>query len=230
MKIALACAFLAACAPAFAARPFVTDDARLTTAGSCQLESWTRIYPHSTEVSAQPACNPTGNFEVTLGQGRAKNHGETGTTDHVLQGKTLFKELTPDGWGWGLAVGRIRHPASAPGPNAFGNSYFYVPMSFSTHKDRVIFHVNLGGLKDKATQEKRMTWGVGAEIKASPRVLLIAETFGDNKTRPYWQAGARYSVIPDLFQIDATVGQQFTGPRSGRWVSFGLRFTPDKIF
>ncbi|NCV70156.1 MAG: hypothetical protein EBW55_05505, partial [Betaproteobacteria bacterium] len=34
---------LGVCNLAHAARPFVTDDARLTTAGSCQLESWTRV-------------------------------------------------------------------------------------------------------------------------------------------------------------------------------------------
>ncbi len=56
--------------PAKAARPFVTDDARLTTAGSCQLESWTRFYADSTEVWALPACNPTGNLELTLGVGK----------------------------------------------------------------------------------------------------------------------------------------------------------------
>ena len=28
---------------AYAARPFMTDDARLTTEGSCQLESWARV-------------------------------------------------------------------------------------------------------------------------------------------------------------------------------------------
>ena len=56
-----------------AARPFVTDDARLTAAGSCQLESWTRLNraskpsARSEEFWAFPACNPSGNFEVTLG-------------------------------------------------------------------------------------------------------------------------------------------------------------------
>ncbi|MEW6563131.1 MAG: hypothetical protein AB1400_07865 [Pseudomonadota bacterium] len=35
--------------PAWAARPFVTDDARLTKANSCQLESWTRSYSGSRE-------------------------------------------------------------------------------------------------------------------------------------------------------------------------------------
>ena len=56
---------------AWSARPFVTDDARLTTAGSCQLETWTRMYRDSTEFWALPACNPGGNLELTAGGGQA---------------------------------------------------------------------------------------------------------------------------------------------------------------
>lgn len=83
---------------AWAACPFVTDDARLTTAGSCQLESWTRLYPNSTELWALPACNPTGNLEITVGGGAAKLGEATGWTDnYVLQAKTLFKTLEPNG-------------------------------------------------------------------------------------------------------------------------------------
>ena len=41
---------------ALAARPFVTDDARLTTAQSCQLETWVRTYPDSREAWALPAA------------------------------------------------------------------------------------------------------------------------------------------------------------------------------
>ena len=37
-RIALFCLLQALALPALAARPFVTDDARLTTAGSCQLD------------------------------------------------------------------------------------------------------------------------------------------------------------------------------------------------
>jgi hypothetical protein len=103
-------------ASSFAARPFMTDDARLTTAESCQLESWTRIYKNSTEKWALPACNPTGNFEITAGGGHTKNAGEPATNDYVLQGKSLFRDLTTNGYGWGLAVGRINHPSSIAGP------------------------------------------------------------------------------------------------------------------
>ena len=66
---------LAAVADAHAARPFVTDDARLTTAGSCQLESWMRVYRQSEEIWALPACNPSGNLEFTVGGGKARNDG-----------------------------------------------------------------------------------------------------------------------------------------------------------
>ena len=84
---------------AFAARPFVTDDARLTTAGSCQLESWARIYPQSRELWMLPACNPGGNFEITAGAGMAHNDHAPRSDDYVLQAKTLFKPLESNGWG-----------------------------------------------------------------------------------------------------------------------------------
>jgi hypothetical protein len=214
----------------WAARPFVTDDARLTNADSCQLESWSRTYKNNHEFWVLPACNLTGNFEITAGTGSATHSGQATTQDFIVQGKTLFRELTPNGWGWGLAVGKVNHPDIAPGPNLLGNTYAYIPFSVSTHDDKVIFHTNVGWLKDKATQENRATWGLGAEMQAMSRVLLIAESFGDNKNKPYWQVDARYAVVPNLFQIDTTVGRQFNGALETRWISFGLRITPEKLF
>lgn len=121
----------------FAARPFITDDARLTTGGSCQLESWMRVNQNSNEFWALPACNPTGNFEFTFGGGIAKAQGEQATNDYVLQAKTLIRPLETNGWGWGLAFGRIRHPAINPGPNMFGNTYAYIPLSMGGFKSEV---------------------------------------------------------------------------------------------
>jgi hypothetical protein len=40
----------------------------------------------------------------------------------------------------------------------------------------------------------------------------------------------RYSVVPNLFQVDATVGRQIGNSDSNRWFSFGLRFTPASLF
>lgn len=223
---------LAACAalPAWAARPFVTDDARLTTAQSCQFESWVRSYRHSTEVWALPACNPTGNLEFTAGGGRARDDGQVSSSDGLFQLKTLFKPLETNGWGWGLAAGVIRHPSIHPGPNQFGNSYFYLPFSASIHDDRVVIHANTGWLRDRQSRRGSMTWGLGGEYQAGPRWLAIAEAFGDHRNQPYWQAGGRYAIVPNRVQVDATVGQQFGGHSNGRWFSFGLRLTPEGLF
>jgi len=230
MRQLLVCFSLLISFSAFAARPFMTDDARLTTSGSCQLESWTRVYKNSNEKWALPACNPTGNFEITAGGGHIKNTGEPATNDYVLQGKSLFRELTTNGYGWGLAVGQINHPNGIAGPNSLGNTYAYVPLSISTLNDKVIYHTNVGWLRDKVTNENRMTYGLGAEIQTGGRMMFIAETFGDSKAKPFWQTGARYSIIPNLLQIDTTIGQQYNGTTNTRWISFGLRFIPESIF
>lgn len=216
--------------PAHAARPFVTDDARLTTAGSCQVESWMRIYPDSRELWALPACNPGGNFEVTFGGGYAKHDSESGTADYVLQAKTLIRPLTSNDWGLGLAAGTVRHPEIHPGPNQLGNTYAYVPFSVSFADDAVVVHANLGWLRDRDSQRDALTWGIGGEFRLNERLIGIAEAFGDNHDQPFWQTGLRYAILPDLLQVDATVGQRFGGTSEERWISFGVRFTPERLF
>ncbi len=218
--------------PAEAARPFVTDDARLTAAGSCQVESWTRFYEDSTEVWALPACNPTGNLELTVGGGQARYQDTSLSTseDYVFQAKTLFRALETNSWGWGAAIGTVRHPEINPGPNQHGNTYLYFPLSLSFADDRVVMHLNTGWLHDKSLSRERLTWGIGSEINATHRLTLVAESFGDNRANPYWQTGVRYAIIPNLFQVDATVGQQTGTSEDNRWISFGLRFTPASLF
>lgn len=231
MKSAVVITVLLASLPSWAARPFVTDDARLTTAGSCQVESWARYYERSREVWALPACNPAGNLEFTIGGGQATDFDAgMATSDQVLQIKTLLRPLKSNDWGLGLALGRVLHPEIHPGPNQLGNTYAYVPMSFSVADDRAVVHVNVGWLRDQATDRDMMTWGLGAEAYPwSPRLALIAETFGNDKEAPWWQAGARWSLMPNVLQVDLTHGEQVRGRSESRWVSVGLRWTPERL-
>src|SRR5512138_2930692 len=89
-----------------AARPMVTDDARITDPQACQLETWAYLHEHNTrEFWALPACNPGGNFEMTLGGAFSRFDGTVQSGAVVVQGKTLFKPLETNGWGLGLAAG-----------------------------------------------------------------------------------------------------------------------------
>jgi hypothetical protein len=235
MRLTLRSLFVTACLTlwgqtAWAARPFMTDDARLTTEGSCQLESWARHYSNRTEYWALPACNPSGNFEVTAGGGQFWADGLPGSQDRVLQGKTLFRPLQTNDWGWGLAVGRVWHPSSQPGPNNLGNTYVYLPLSVSAQDDRMVFHFNLGSVQDRQTRLNSTTWGSGVEYWAHSRVMLIAEAFGDDRQKPFVQTGLRFALVPGLFQIDATRGVQPGSQGRSSWTSIGIRYTPDKLF
>lgn len=223
---------LAVTASSWAARPFVTDDARLTTAGSCQLESWVRVYRASSEVWALPACNPTGNLELTLGQGRAfyDNAGREPADDYIFQVKTLFRKLETNSYGYGIAAGTVRHPAISPGPNLFGNNYVYFPGSISFADDQLVMHLNAGWLRERSTEKNLATWGVGTEWNVNERVTWLVEAFGESNPNSYWQAGGRFSLIPHLLQIDTTLGRAAGGNKDNRWISFGVRFTPASLF
>lgn len=215
---------------AFAARPFMTDDARITYDQSCQLESWVRGYRKSSESWAFPACNFTGNLEITAGTGRFKYDDIPSSSDYFLQGKSMIKDLETNGYGVALAVGKIFHPGEAPGPNGLGATYAYVPVTFSMLDDRAFIHTNLGWLRDRQTQRDNLTWGVGGEYTIVRQVNLMAETYGDNRSHPYWQAGVRVFLVPDRVQIDSTIGNQRYGDRDTRWFSVGIRLTPERLF
>ena len=216
--------------PALAARPFITDDARITAEQSCQLESWVRLYPKSQEIWALPACNPTGNLEITAGGGWFHDNTQPSSHDEALQLKTVIRQLETNGWGWAVAAGTIRHIGENPGPNGLGNNYAYIPVSLSFLDDRVMMHINAGWLEDKETRRDNATWGIGGEYWLNSRVCALAETFGDNRVKPYWQAGFRTFIVPDRVQVDATVGRQFSATRDSQWISIGLRLTPDRLF
>ena len=78
---------------AHAARPMITDDARITDPQGCQLETWVQLRQNAREFWALPACNPGGNFELTIGGAFANADGSAHSGAVVIQGKTLFKNV-----------------------------------------------------------------------------------------------------------------------------------------
>jgi len=209
--------------PCFAARPMITDDARITDPGACQVETWRRNNRDSTEFWALPACNPTGNFEMTLGGNSLPNDTSGRSHDVIMQGKTLFRPLESGSYGIGLAAGVVQHTDPEPGQGRLSSAYFYVPVSKYFLEDKVALHLNLGAQNNHNTGAKSMTWGIGTEITLTPRFILIGETFGDNHTQNSYHAGVRIWVIPNRWQIDTTMGAQSGNIGATRWWTIGLR-------
>lgn len=204
------------------ARPMITDDARIVDPKACQAESWIKTNRGSREYWALPACNFTGNLELTLGGARTGNAAGSETSDLVLQGKTLLKSLETNGYGIAFAAGYAGHPASHGG-RPLGGPYFYMPLSLSLADDRVVLHANLGAKHLREDRSNRGTWGIGSETMITPRAYLIAETFGESRDKASYQFGLRYWIIPNHVQIDTTYGNQYGSKRDARWFSVGLR-------
>jgi hypothetical protein len=203
-----------------AARPLVTDDARIVDPKACQLETWTRSNRDSTEYWALPGCNFTGNLELTFGGARTNDASGTYTSDVQAQAKTLFKSLESNGWGWGLAVGNLRHP---PASGPAGDFYAYIPVSFSFADDAFVLHTNVGALRTKEERDYRLTWGVGSETQITAMTLVVAEIFGQDANRPSYQLGLRHWLVRNRVQVDATYGNRTGSGDRDRWFSLGLR-------
>jgi len=208
--------------PSHAARPLTTDDARIVDGKSCQLETWRRRNKDSTEFWALPACNPTGNAEITIGGALVSEAGELHTSDVQAQVKTLFKTLEPDGWSVGLVVGYLDHKQSRHRDVA-GRLYSYVPASFSFASDAFVVHTNVGTIRAPDESSHRLTWGMGTETRITPNVFIVAEAFKLERAGPHYQAGLRFWIVPNRVQIDATVGDRIGESTRSRWYSIGLR-------
>ncbi|WP_085315804.1 hypothetical protein [Derxia lacustris] len=212
--------------PACAARPMITDDARVVDPHSCQVESWVRRNEDSSEFWALPACN-LGGFELALGGARGRDAEGTRTTDVVLQAKTLLKPLDVNGWGLGLAVGNVNHPSLDSSRAMIGDLYVNLPASFSFRDDAFVLHLNAGLLREKATAQARATWGLGSETQLSERFWLIAESFGQGGSPAFAQLGLRWWLLPNRLQVDLTGGAHIGGRLDQRWMSLGLRVLSD---
>jgi len=200
----------------------ITDDARTVDPYACQVESWVRTNRGSREYWALPACNFTGNLELTLGGALTHDASGSETSDIVFQGKTLLKPLETNSYGIGFAAGYAAHPAAQDG-RILGDPYFYFPASFSYLNDHVVLHANAGARHVRSEGRTHATWGLASETLITPRIFLIAETFGETYNNTSYQLGVRFWIVPNHAQVDTTFGNQFGNKSDARWISVGLR-------
>jgi len=221
-------AVLAACVhaiPSYAARPFVTDDARIVDAGGCQIESFLKRQRHFSENEFWfvPGCSPAGPVELTLGGTRTDNAAEGTSSSVFAQAKTLLRTLRPNDYGLAVTLGEARLNPVDPARRERWSPYLNLIASVSLMNDRTVIHANIGALRDPATGMTRQSWGLGAEFAATSRVYVIAEAYGQEGDRPSGQFGLRFWVVPNRLQIDGTLGAQAGQSPARAWTSFGVR-------
>lgn len=229
MKPRLAALALAACG-AHAAGPMVTDDAGLLEAKACQLESWVKHGREESELWALPACNPTGNFELTFGGARTRAGGESRFTDHVLQAKTTLRPLTDTHWGVALTLGTARRPARETASGWPGDPYLNVPLSVPLRDDGSwLLHVNAGAVHQGDTGRTLATWALANEVRLAESLSFFPEIYRSDWGRPYYQLGLRYALVKDRVHLALTVGDRVNGEPAQRWFSVGLRFVSPPV-
>ena len=211
--------------PAFAARPFNTDDARIVDSGGCQIETFVKKQRRFGEREAWflPGCNPGGNLELTFGGLNIRNDAEGRASTLIAQGKTLLRPLQTNDFGLALTLGATRQRPFDAGVASNWSPFFNLISSVSLQKDVVVIHANAGALDDRNTGVARPTWGLGSEILVAPQLYAIVEGYGQKGEKASQQIGFRYWVMPNRMQVDGTLGSQRSGPPVRDWVSLGLR-------
>ncbi|MGV7206764.1 hypothetical protein ACLB1G_02790 [Oxalobacteraceae bacterium A2-2] len=210
----LAAACLLGAPGAHAGRPMTIEDAAITPAGLCQVEAYGQHDREHNETWITPACTLAGWLELAVGM--AHQDGRQRYTR--LQGKTVFREVQPDGWGIGLVLA----DQYRPGEGMHGEWSANVPLTFSLRGDALLLHLNAGWLRGAQARRHDATWGLGAEFKLTEKAAVTAETYGQQRAGSRYQFGASYALAPDRWQVDATWGNRMARGASEHVVTLGL--------
>lgn len=206
---------------AMAARPMLTDDARIVDPKSCQLESWARDSKQVTEYWALPACNVSENLEVTIGGSLEGEKGHSSFANELYQIKSIIQPIASNQTGFAISIGNGRDPKRTMN-KAIQDWYLNVPISYP-YNDRLVIHTNLGvtHLTDEHTE--KMNWGLSSEYNYNERIDLISEVFNQSSNSTYFQFGLRYWLIKNRAQIDTTYMNSFNHIGEDQSFSIGLR-------
>lgn len=224
---------LAACpGAAFAAggRPQTTDDATLTNARSCQIETWFQHARGDEQLWSLPACNPTGNFEITAGALLDFPDHRANARQYTLQGKLVWPHPPGDAKDFataGLAFGAFYLDARAT--NAWSSVFAYVPLTLRWTENTQT-HFNLGWSRDLIGHHEDLTYDAAFSDDIGPRYNVFAEVFGVGRAKPSMDAGGALIFLDGVVQLDGSVGRPLSGNWRGLIFSVGAEWYPPALW
>jgi hypothetical protein len=213
------------CALAHAARPFVTDDARIVDPGGYQIESFLKHQRnvHEDEFWFLPAWNPRTSVELTFGGFLLRNAEEGRASTLIAQAKTLLRPLQANDFGFAVTLGALGQDPVVSTDRPRWSPFVNLIGSRSWMDDAVVVHANAGLIDDRSGAVRRYTWGLGSEIAIGARLWTIVEAYNQEGEKPSTQIGLRYWVVQSRLQVDGTIGGQHVDPQNRSWVSIGVR-------
>lgn len=210
--------------PAWAGRPLATEDAGVLGRNECEIESYAgRVRggndPGVSTRWAQLGCGIGRDTQLAFGAG-VENADADRSAIAALTGKTFLRELTDEQTGFTLAYALFG--AQEPG-NRFKHDATELKAVVSIPNGGWLLHANLGVHHSQTTKNYSTVWGLAAErTGAVGPVDLMTEIVGDDRTAPWVQVAARWTVIPERLYLDSSWGVQTNSARS-KQATVGLR-------
>jgi hypothetical protein len=202
-------------------QPLFTDDAAVVAPKTCQLEAWTLSNHDGRDYVAQPACNFTGNLELSVGAGRARPNEGDSTSLLQLQAKTVLFALDDRAWSFGAVGGAARDTGAPHGSSAFQAFYAKALASWYPRDDLEI-DLNIGAGNGYGQGTFTLA-GAAIQYTIVSNVQLLAEAFRAEPGPTRYQVGVRFIIVPDRFEAYASYGNRFNGSSDQWFAIFGIR-------
>lgn len=203
------------------AQQMIVDDAAITTHRSFQIETW-----YGTEESwFQPAVSATKWLEIATGLIFDSSDGFDADSWFV-EFKAVNRDLEEEGWAYGLVFAPVFNF-----DGDFSEFFSYVPVSINILNASSVLHINLGvqGINETGWTYA-FTSGIRGDFGITDRVTALSEVFTSNLKLPAFQSGLRFSVLPDLVELDITYGRGFRSGERFPGFNVGIAITPDALW
>lgn len=215
-------------APAFAGRPFSTEDAGVVAKGACEIEAFGERLgsssasgsPSRNGLSAQLGCGIVGATQLAFALEESKAAGEKSRV-MLFSGKTQLVDGGENNLSFALAYSTSRERAGSEswrrGATA-ANAVVTLPLH------GWLVHANLGVTAERAPSRNVTGWALALERLALVKGIDAGvELFGDDRGTTWAQIAARWHVVADRFLLDASAGRQTSGGGALR-LTVGLKW------
>lgn len=212
----LAAAALAAlCGPALAARPMTTDDAPVLEPRECEAQAYHgRVAREDArDTSLEVGCGIGWQTQVNVAATRLREGADRGEAWSIA-GKTALHGQGGDGLALTVGYGAARARAAGQGTTAT----WITGIATWPLADKVAWHTNLGWQRDGASRLSSTFIGTGVEVGTTDHLDTTAEVFHvDREVGPWLQLGLRYALLPERWNVNASVARQAASGHAVRW-------------